>query len=89
MDRVVASLLTFVLGFALWSAPSALLIARPAIWVATGPAGAVRLLATLHWLPKGKDWRSTQVNFALEVSDNASIQIEFTDGRKMAWKLGL
>jgi len=87
MDGIVASLLAIAAGLALWAASTAVTIARPEMSVTRGPEGVVRLVGTVHWLPRSMDWRSTQLGFALEFSETPLLRIEFADGQELTWRL--
>jgi hypothetical protein len=81
------ALLAFAPASAAPTSPTSVIHAHPALWHVQGPNGEAYLFGSIHILPKNIDWRTKQVNaainradvFVFEVSTDAKAQEEIRE----------
>jgi len=57
---------------------------HPALWVVKGPQSTVYLFGSVHLLPKDRQWRTPQLNAAVESSQTLWLEVTGADDPKIA-----
>ncbi|PON10235.1 hypothetical protein C2W62_51155, partial [Candidatus Entotheonella serta] len=58
--------------------------AAPAFWKIDGPKGDVYLFGSIHLLPQGVNWRTPELDAALNAAEVVVFELDFDEGQEPA-----